>query len=303
MLAAEFARLNEQPGYKLRVDAMIFLPWFRLVPPEGGVKSSERNLHEHLNQNFEPNAAAGINYFKDELRKHVDTIFLIGVQDPSQIDRTSSESSQVENTHILNLLAALLIQNHFTGSLQPPRGIAGYWYDGDQGISPNSLMVHRDGESAPLSLLQVIHRAYLKQHWLGLLSTFFGSYTRLPESQRPIFVSTAVKRLMGKTLSDQQVVSAIAESLKKRQALAEESLAWIRRMENSHFFPFPVGNEKVQSDGYDEKSADPLTAVGAWCDDQSVVKRFRREDFRNSETFSEKFSGEFLDHLTEEFKL
>lgn len=303
MLAAEFARLNDQPGYSLQVDAMIFLPWFRLVPPDGGVKSSERNLHEHLNQNFEPNAAAGINYFKDELRKHVETIFLLGVQDPSQIDRTSSESSQLESAHILNLLAAVMVQNHFTGSLQPPRGITGYWYDEEQGISPESVMVHRDGQSSPLSLLQVIHRAYLKQHWLGLLSTFFRSYSRLPESQRPIFVSTAVKRLMAKTLSEQQVVASIAENLQKRQVLADENLAWIRRMEHTHFFPFSSGNERVQSDDYDRTSADPLTAVGTWCDDPNVVKSFRREDFRSPDTFSEKFSGEFLAHLTEEFKL
>ncbi|MCP5051246.1 MAG: hypothetical protein GY940_29040, partial [bacterium] len=42
MLANEFANLNQQEGYSLTVDAITFLPWFRLVLPPGEMRGDDK---------------------------------------------------------------------------------------------------------------------------------------------------------------------------------------------------------------------------------------------------------------------
>lgn len=303
MLAAELSRLNGQPGYSLQVDAMIFLPWFRLVPPEGGIKTSEVALHDYLNSNFEPNAAAGIYYFRDKLRQHVDTIFLLGVQDAGQIDRTSSESAQDESPHILNLLAAVLVQNHFAGALNPPRGIAGYWYDNEGGLNPNSLLVQREGNGSTLSLTKVIHRAYIRSHWLGILSKFFSRFNQLPASHQPVFLKTAIDMLKGSTFTEVQVTTSISEHLGKLQAQIANNMEWIKSMNNAHFFPFPDGAERVLSEHYDAMVSEPLPAIDSWCDDKHIVSQFPKKNMQTPESFAERFANLFLSHLTQELSL
>jgi len=304
MLASEFAKLNQEAGYNLTVDAVVFLPWFRLVLPPGDLDPHNKELHERLNQEFEPNAAAGIHYFKRQLKEHVNTLVLLGVPDRAAIERESSEDAQEEEPHILNLLAASLVQNHFTGALDPPRGVTGYWFEEAEGLDPRSLLVHRADSSEPLSLTQVIHRAYLQSHWLGLLSTLFDNYPKIPKTHRPVFLQVALEQLEGATLSEDQVISAISDHLSKLQERAEENLDWVRQMrEGSKLFPFPEGAERIQSERYDEIAEVPLAAVANWCDEPRTVSSFQRSDFQTPEGFCEKFSSRFLDHLTTEFEL
>lgn len=305
MLASELAKLRDE-GYKLRVDAVVFLPWFRLVLPEGDLDPHNKELHDRLNREFEPNAAAGIHYFKRQLKEHVDTLVLLGVPDRAQVERESSEKDQEEEPHILNLLAATLIQNHFQGALEPPRGVTGYWFEEDEGLHPRSLLVHRAASSAPLSLAQVIHRAYLRSQWLGLLSTLFANYSKLPRSHRPVFLQAALHQLQGTTLNEAKVIAAIAERLSKLQKRAEEHMDWVRRMRgkgNSKLFSFPEGAERIQNDLYDRMVETPLAAVGTWCDDREVAASFQRKDLQTLEGFCDKFSNRFLDHLTETLNL
>ncbi|MFY9824245.1 MAG: hypothetical protein WAM82_22915 [Thermoanaerobaculia bacterium] len=303
MLASELSRLNGQPGYNLQVDAMIFLPWFRLIPPEGGVKASQAKLHDYLNANFEPNAAAGIYYFRERLRQFVNTVFLLGVPDPGQVDRTSSESSQDEVPHILNLLAALLVQNHFAGALSPPQGIAGYWYDDESGLNASNLLVNREANADPLSLIKVIHRSYVRGHWLGILSKFFRKFPRLPGSHQPILIQTAINMLKGSTLTDNQVTAAVADYLGKLQGQSTANVDWIKKMNHPHFFPFPEGAERVLAERYDQTVAEPLAAIQDWCDDRHVVAQFPKRDLRTPEAFAERFSNLFLSHLAQVFSL
>lgn len=305
MFASEFARLNQEAGYALRVDAFVFLPWFRLALPEGDLAVRDKHLHERLNQEFEPNAAAGIHYFKRQLKEHVNTLVLLGVPDRSHVERESSESAQKEEPHPLNLLAAALIQNHFIGALEPPRGVTGYWYEEEEGLNPRSIPIHRSGSIEPLSLSRVIHRAYLRSHWLGILSTFFANYPQIGKSHRPLLLQAALKSLEGTTLNEDQVVSALSERLSKLQDRAKEHLDWIGRMREggASLFPFPEGAERIQNELYDEMAEEPLTAIGTWCDEPKVVRRFQRSDLRTPEGFGDKFANRFLDHLTAEFNL
>jgi hypothetical protein len=304
MLASEFAKLNREAGYSLKVDAFVFLPWFRLVLPEGDLAVHDKHLHERLNQEFEPNAAAGIHYFKRQLKEYVNTLVLLGVPDRSQVERESSESAQEEEPHILNLLAAVLIQNHFVDALKPPRGVTGYWHEEEEGLDPRSLLIHRDGSGDPLSLSRVIHRAFLRYHWLGILSTFFTNYSKIPGAHRPLFLEAALRKLEGTTLNEDQVLSAIADHLSKEQARANEHLEWIRSMgKKSNLFPFPEGAERIQNPLYDQITEEPLAALGAWCDDRRTVQSFQKKDFQTPEGFCEKLTGRFLDHLNDVFSL
>lgn len=303
MLAAELNRWNNEGPYNLTLDAFVFLPWFHLVKPEGGIAAKDEDIHEHLNKNFGPNAAAGINYFKDVLTGHVHTLFLLGVPDPGQVRRVSSESSQQETAHSLNLLAAVLIHNRFTGELSLPRGVAGYWLDPQDALHPRTLSVRRGRNGDSFSLMAMVHRAYLRQEWLGILSRFFHRYPQLPRSHRPIFVRTALRTLEGTTSNEDQTVGAVAAHLERQKKPAQDTVAWIQSLKDSTFFPLNDGEEKIQSGVYDSLIRDPLKAVSSWCDDAKVVAQFQKEDFRTPEIFADKFADRFLANLTKQLQL
>lgn len=303
MLAEEFAKLNELEGYSLKVDAITFLPWFRLVLPPGRMGTDDKSLHEHLNTNFEPNAAAGIYYFKDKIRNYVNTLMLIGVKDPGMIQRVSDEENQGETVHILNLLAAILIQNHFTGHLNPPKGIVGYWYEEEVGIS-KSLDIHRGGHSAPISLLNVIKRTSVRKEWLEKLVTFFNNYKNIHNLHKPVFLNVALEKLKGPLKTEAQVRGEIVESLTKKQENVNEGFNWLEAMKDDIFFPLSAADKKVQSEDYESKLSDPLPVIKKWCDHEELPGEFEGQDFKTSEEFCEKLTNLFFDNLlTKEFKL
>jgi hypothetical protein len=303
MLAAEFARLNRQPGYSLRVDALVFLPWFRLVLPEGAVGDSDKRLHERLNQNFEPNAAASIKYFSSTIRNHVQTLMLLGMRDPGQVSRVSNESSQEEVSHVLNLLAAVLIQNHFRRPEEAPRGVVGYWYEDQQGLSPQHLEVLRNGEGSGLPLLSVIRRAALQQKWLSILRVLFVNYPQIQRLHRPLLLDLALERLTGPSVKQAEILDSFIQHLEQREKALGESLAWIDRLSDGTLFRLSAEDKRIQSAEYQEMCDDPLPALIGWCDQEKVVAKFESADFRRPLGFCDKFTDLFLNHLSDHFKL
>lgn len=304
MLAAELDRLKEEEqGFRLKVDALVFLPWFRLVAPQGGLKAEEKALSERLNRNFESNAAAGIYYFKDQMREKVDSLILLGVPDRSAVTRASSEAEQEEEPHILNLLAAILVQNQFAGSRQAPLGLSGYWYDPEAGLSPDAVQVLRGGASRPLTLLQVIHRAHVKHEWLGILGRFFENFLRLPKSVQPLFLRIALRRLQQATRSEEQVVEALARHFREREEEAAGHLEWVERMADPEMFPLRREETRIQSDRYDELVKEPLEVLATWCDTKKLVASFDRKDFGSTAGFGDKFSALLIHRLMNELSL
>lgn len=304
MLASEFARLNEEPGYDLQVDAMIFLPWFRLVLGDGDLRTKDRTLHEHLNANFEPNAAAGIHYFKKELREHVESLILLGMPDPAKTTRVSDEANQGETVHPLNLLAAVLVQNRFAGDLEVPRGLAGYWFDSTEGLEPRSISVSRNGQGS-LSLLQVTHRASLGKDWLGILSKFFQNFQRLPGSHQPLFLRTALEQVGGATRDPGEIAREVGESLGRRKDLANDGLTWIKQMaeEDPQLFPLAEESLEIRSERYEEVTEDPLVEITTWSRSPETVSKFQAEHLRSSEALANRVSELFLNHLIAKFEL
>ena len=305
MLAQEFHRMAEQKGsgYDLKVDALVFLPWFRLVLPAGETRRDDRDLHERLNDNFEPNAAAGINTFKDRIRDVVDSLILVGVNDPGGIVRESNEASQGETVHILNLFAALLIQNHFAGHLDPPRGISGYWYESDHGLDPRQLTVHRPEEGTSLTLQQVIHRTRLHEEWLGLLRTYFAHHDSLPKAHQPLFLQAVIDLLKGAALTEGQITDRIQQALYEQREHFAEQLDWIRQMRDPHFFPLEQGSATIHGDRYSQAVKNPLEEITAWCDDKEVARTFEAQDLATPERFAEVFASRFLDNVAARFNL
>jgi len=303
MLANEFAKLNQQEGYSLTVDAITFLPWFRLVLPPGQMARDEKKLHERLNDNFEPNAAAGIFYFKDKIRDFVNTFILIGVKDPGLIRRDSNESQQEETVHILNLLAAILIQNHFTGNLKPPKGIAGYWYDEETGINPRSLIIQRDPSSAPISLADVIRRTTVRKEWLEKLKIFFENYKKIYRFSKPVFIKLVLEKLIGNLKAEEQAIKEISAHLSKAQEVVEEGGGWFEKMNDDIFFKVSSEEKRVWSEDYEYALNDPLSLIKEWCDQKELPVRFEDADFLTSEAFCDKFNDLFFEYLlTKEFK-
>lgn len=302
MLASEFQRLNKEQGFRLKVDAVVFLPWFRLVAPDGRMTAHDKVFHERLNAGFEPNAAAGIYYFKDQMRERVDSLILLGVPDRGKVTRKSSESEQTEEPHILNLLAAILIQNHFAGRLDPPGGISGYWFDEVSGLRPDRLTVHRGGQLEPLSLLQVIHRASLEKDWLAILQTFFRNFSKIPKTVQPLFLRVALDHLKGTTRSDEQVIAAIVDHLHKLEGQVEKNLEWVAGMKNE-LFPLETEQIKVQGERYDELIDQPLDVLARWCDTKKTVASFENDDLRSTDRFSNRLSLLLINHLTRELNL
>ena len=306
MLAQEFHRLKtEEQGYQaLKVDAAIFLPWFRLIQPEGGVKVPEKSLHEHLNKNFEPNAAAGIHYFKDRIRNYVDTLFLFGVGNPGQISRISSEDAQGEAAHILNLLAASLIQSHFAEALRPPLGVVAYWYDADEGINPRSTMVYRnDSTKSSISLSNVIKRTALRVDWLDVLRTFFENYKRIDPIHKPTFLDLAIEKLTLSTRTDVQVIGDMVSCLEQARRFVADGYNWLEKMDDKQFFYLKVDEKRVLGIQYETMHNNPLPIINRFCNQEGLYSRFDKRDFETPENFCEKFSELFLQHLMKEFNL
>lgn len=305
MLANEFDKLNKQEeGYSLKVDAISFLPWFRLVLPPGVMRGDDKSLHERLNENFEPNAAAGINYFKDRIQDYIGTLLLKGVKDPGLVHRVSNESRQEETVHILNLLAAILIQDHFTGHLKPPNGIAGYWYEENEGINPRNLIIHRDAPYAPISLLHVIKRTTVRKEWLEMLKRFFQNYKLINRFHKPVFLNVALEKLKGKIGTEAQVLGEIAEHIVKMQEVVDEGHVWFEAMCDDIFFKLKPEDKKVLAPDYEDKLNDPLPVIKKWCNEDELCGKFEDRDFSSSEEFCEKFTELFLDYLlTKEFSL
>jgi len=304
MLANEFAKLNEQEGYSLKIDAMTFLPWFRLVLPPGEMRTEDKSLHDRLNENFEPNAAAGIFYFKDKIRDYIDTLIIIGVKDPGMIHRISNEANQEEAVHILNLFAAILIQNHFTDHLNPPKGIAGNWYEEEEGIIPKSFTIRRDDNSEPISLLNVIKRTAVKREWLEKLIKFFENYGQIHRLHKPVFLNVALQKLKGPIKTEAQVRGEIVEHLGKLQESVNEGFKWLEDMEDDIFFPLSPGDKKVQAEDYESKLSDPLPVIKKWCDHEELPGQFVDKDFQAPEVFCEKLTNLFFDNLLiKEFRL
>lgn len=304
MLAHEFHKLNrDEDGYSLKVDAVTFLPWFRLVQPAGDMKQSDLNLHERLNDNFEPNAAAGINYFKDKIRDYVDTLLLLGVRDPGMVQRISNESSQEETVHILNLLAAILIQNHFCGQLNPPRGIAGYWYEDQDGISSKSLMIQRNGNGNSISLLNAIKRTALRRQWIAKLNTFFLHYKEISKFYKPPFLEISIRRLEGTLKKEHQVLKEFSEQLSKYAEEAQEIFNWVEQLDDKFFFRLKSEDKKVGSEEYERMLNDPFPIIRDWCKKDDLCSQFEDHDFESTEHFCQKFTTLFLDHLIKKFQL
>lgn len=304
MLAQEFHRLKNEPGsgfQGIKVDAVVFLPWFRLVLPEGGLKAGEKSVHEHLNKNFEPNAAAGIHYFKDKIRNYVNTLLLLGVGNPGQISRVSSEDKQDETVHILNLLAAILIQNHFIGALKPPEGIAGYWYDADEGINPRTEMLYRD-EKSFMPLVNVIKRTSFRAEWLAVLKTFFSKYSEIDQLHRPPFLDGAIEKLKGMTRSEAQVLEDIAKYFEDAEKQVTEGFNWLDKMSDPQFFQLKVEDKKVSVE-YDDGRKDPLPKIQKWCNQDGLLDKFEAADFKTVEVFCEKFVAMFMQKLINDFNL
>jgi hypothetical protein len=303
MLASEFFKLNQEQGYSLKIDALSFLPWFRLVLPDGITKASDKSMYEHLNSNFEPNAAASINYFKDKIKDYVDTLLLIGVRDPGQISRICNESSQGETPHILNLLAAIIIQSHFTGNLNPPKGAVGYWYEEREGLAPQELMVYRDGDSKPISLLGVLKRTSLQIEWLQILKTFFENYQHIPFIHRPIFIELSLKMLMGTVRKESEILREYVNHISKTQQTIKESFTCVEEMVDGQLFKLETEDKRPSSDKYMRMREDPLPVIIKWCDDEELIDRFENKDFQTSDIFCEKFVTLFIDHLARDYKL
>lgn len=304
MLASEFARLNEEPGFDLKVDAVIFLPWFRLVLGEGEMRKEDKSIHEHLNKNFEANAAAGIHYFRKELREHVDSLVLLGIQDPTRNPRVSNEANQQETVHPLNLLAAILVHNRFSGHLEAPRGISGYWIDGEKGIAPKELEVARNGSGA-LTVQKVAQRAFLAQDWLRILSRFFDSFSRIPSSYQPLLLRVALEEIGGSTQSLDQVSSTVGQILASRQKLTGDGLCWLRGLaeEDDDLLPLEEEDLTIRHESYDDVTSNPLREITQWCKEERTVARFQPVHLRSPEVFADHVSDEFLSHLISRFQL
>lgn len=301
ILARELHDLNSEPGYDLAIDAVIFLPWFRLEPPAGVMADEDKSLYEHLNTNFGPNAAAGINFFQDRIREFLNSLILIGVRDPTS--RVSNESKQGETVHALNLFTAVLIQNHFIERLKPPRGIAAYWYDDEHGLNPNNFHVYGSGNGSGLTVQEVINRTSLKQEWLDTLETFFKSYLDLPDAHTPLFLQAALMQLAGGARTQGQVLERVTERIAELRGLYSEHLDWVKEMDAPPFFTIAKGSARIQGDAYRRARANPLDEVMRWCDDEDVARTFEEEDLRTPEAFAGAFAGRFVDRIAEKFHL
>jgi len=303
MLANEFANLNKQEGYSLKVDAITFLPWFRLVLPPGDMRRDDKNLHERLNENFEPNAAAGIFYFKDKIREFVDTLFLLGVRDPGLVRRESNESQQEETVHILNVLAAVLIQNHFMGKLTPPNGISAYWYNESSGIDAKTLAIHRDNSLGPIQLAHVIKRTTVRKEWLEKLKIFFSNFEKITSYNKPLLIKLAIEKLEGNLKAKSQVIKEISDHLSKAQEIVDEGETWFDKLNDDIFFKLKPEDKKVWSEEYEYALHDPLSLIKEWCEREELPEQFDDNDFLSSHAFCNKFNELFFEYLlTKEFK-
>lgn len=297
MLASEFVNLKKQDGYKLKVDAITFLPWFRLEAPPGKMKEDEKSLHIQLNSNFEPNAAASIFYFKDKIRVLVDTLFLIGISDSSQVKRKSNEKNQEETIHILNVLAAILIQNNFTGNLNPPKGIAAYWYDEDVGISYSNLQIYRGQNSSSISLYNVLKLIIIRKEWIEKLKVFFENFSKINKYNKPLLLKLALDKLIGNKKNEKQVLDEIANYLGSLRETVEEGETWFKNLYDVKFFKLKAENIEVLSDQYKYALHDPLSIIKEWCYQKGVENEFRDIDFLTTAAFCNRFTDLFFDYL------
>lgn len=301
ILAQKLDELNREAGYSLRIEALVFLPWFRLVLPEGGASSDDRQLHEHLNQNFEPNAAASINFFRAVLRDRVESMIFIGVRDPGSITRTSRESEQEETVHALNLLAGVLVHNLFT-ELRPPHGVSAFWYDEDKGLDPEGLTLKRkDGDHIPLSA--AVKRTTLTEQWTGILATLFDHFPELPLTEQPTFLAASLKRLRSRGAREKDVLNDISRHLRERRSRSRDDLKWVDELGDDEFLRFEPRHKRIQSEEYSRKAEDPLTTVGNFCEEADLPAKFDKQDFRSPQAFADKFTRLFLGHLTRQFEL
>lgn len=302
MLAKELRRLGDEPGHNLKVDAIVFLPWFRLVQPEGRFADEDRRLFEHLNQNFEPNAAAAINYFREELSQHLDTLLLLGATDPARSSRESREAEQVEVPHALNLLAAILAHQHFSGTLAPPEGIGGYWYDDATGLQPAELQIPRANGSS-LTLHRTVQRTYLRQQALDLLAHLLRMFTQLPTSQEPPFLTAAVKRLCASVRRPEEVLEEAAGRLDLLHRVAQDELKWIVQMNDGVLFRMTENDAKVKDDGFERLMGNPLPTLQRWLAESTLRDSFERSDFESPALFADRLGERFVEHLTKRFGL
>jgi len=301
ILAQEFHRLNQEGGYSLRVQALVYLPWFRLELPDGKTAEEYQELHEHLNSNFEPNAAASINYFQRTLHDRLESLVLLGVPDPSSVARSSRESSQEEVVHPLNLLGAVLANNLLSG-LQAPVGVSGYWYDAEEGIKAKELEIRRQ-ENGSISLSDSIKRAALQERWLGILARFFREFHRLPKIHRPPFITAALERIRGPRAKPTEVTAEISALLEERARFFREGRDYVDGLGENGLLRIVPEDKRIQSDLYQTKSADPLPSIQEFCNKLDLAGRFDASDVAQPQAFADRFASLYLDDLSRHFNL
>jgi hypothetical protein len=301
ILAQEFSRLSREPGFDLRVQSLVFLPWFRLELPEGDMEQDQRLLHDHLDRNFEPNAASSIRFFKDTLRDYVETVVFLGMRDPSTVRRQSQEWRQSEAVHALNLLAAVLVHNLFAGHVQAPRGITGYWYDPEKGLDAPHLEVAAGKK--PTVLTQVIRRGALHQRWMEILEVFFRNYPKIPPFHRPLFLDLALERMRDRSVEESELTDEIAKFFAEGKEAHAEIQEWIDSMVDKSFFLLEAEEKQLQSAEYRSLLRDPLPFIKYWTDDEDTVRKFDDTEFAHPRVFAARFAERFLgyvnDHLAQ----
>jgi hypothetical protein len=305
ILAQEFHRLNEASGYKLHVQAVVFLPWFRLELPRGDMRGEDKRLHLQLDESFQPNAAASIRYFNNAMRQYVETILFLGLTDSSAVTRISGEAQQGEAPHPLNLLAAVLAQGLLTGELSAPRGVAGYWYEPALGLDPARLEVPRgeNGKPSPLNLVRTVRRAALQVQWMGILRVFFASFPRIPELYRPAFFESAITRLRDLGTQESEILAQISAFFAQRQAALSDALQWFDQVQkqDERLLPLDASDKRVQSPEYEERCRDPLAYLAHTA--RGLGGRFESNHFRRPADFAARLGELVLNDLYHDFNL
>ena len=303
--AQEFDELNRQPGYSLRVQALVFLPWFRLVLPAGDMVTSDRLLFERLNEEFDPNAAASIRFFHRSLRQRVESVIYLGVPDPSAVPRVSRESAQVEVLHPLNLLAAAIVQNLFTADWEAPRGLCGYWFDAAAGLRGDRLSIGRGDGLASLALTDVIRRSHFHRRWLELIRTLFTHFYDLPEFDRPLFMDATLARIRRRGQTPKQVTDEMCSYFSDRQSVHQEALEWVDAVAaaDERLLPLEPKDKEIKSDDHERLCADPLRVLAGWCASERVQHEFESKDYEQPRIFAEKLADRFLGDLSRRFDL
>jgi hypothetical protein len=182
-----------------------------------------------------------------------------------------------------------------------PRGVSGYWYEGERGLDAQRLGMRVDGKV--LSVADAVKRTALRERWLGILERLFKGFYGLPETSRPPLLAAALERVRGPRSHQEETAAEVCEHLRSEAARCRANLEWIERLEESEMLELAAESKRIQASEYQRLCDDPLPVVSELCRREGVVRQLEAADLESPSAFAERFTDLFLTDLGHRFDL